>query len=210
MYVTCVAYIDRIVQCGYTFGYSLPPDRSTLRASAKGIRLPDVLAKYIESIGSVRLTSGCVVAPYCGTYAQLFPEGHAYQVPPTEFLQRAGRDIPDNHWRLDTEWIINYNANATRASKSGVVFRPVRDELEGRNEMIVSYEHFDDRIVPYAPEALLESEAQLGACYAFRQANDTINWLGGNKYLLSDTFEARAINPDVHFSDACIASFCEK
>lgn len=205
-YVTCIAFCNRLVQTAVTHGYAIPLDASRLKQVATGIQLPTVLAKYIESVGIMELSSGASVAPFAAHYEQLV------QLPtmldPADILRFAGRQVPPGAWALDIDWIVDYNDATTRASRSGMNFRTVNNSTYvGTSEMLVSYLQLpDEMLLPKAPQQMTEAEAQLGAAYRYRDWNLRNQW-GENVELLHDTFTAIPFDSRILVSDLCVAAF---
>lgn len=209
-YVTTVSFCNRVVQTARTYGYAFPFGASRLKEVASGIRLPAILASYIESIGSFELTSGAIIVPFAASYEDLFPDGSDMMIDPAAVLLQAGRPIPDGPWALDVEWILAYNAATTRGSRSGMQFRIIDNSgFVGDNKMMVSWmgENINPEITPFAPEKITKSELSLGACYRFRQYDRIRAWFGTNKQLLFNTFTTTPCTPEVLVTDACVASF---
>lgn len=210
-YVTCIAFCNRIVQCATTFGYAFPANASRLNQVASSIRLPSVLAHYIESIGSFTMSSGVSVVPYVTDYSQLFPIGTDLMVDPAGLVGYERRDndeIHRNEWPLDIDIIVAYNNATTRASHTGMLFRNIdNDDLQGRAEMIVSYVRIGvTLLLPRTPQIITESEAQLGAAYLFRDYTNLPRWFGTNKELLFDACTSVPFEPGVLFSNICVAA----
>lgn len=202
-----IAYYNRIVQCAITHGYSYPLGASRLKQVATGIQLPTVLAQYIESIGSLELSTGATIVPFVDEYPVLAE--HELMLGPRAILEGSERVVPPGEWALDVDWIVGYNDATTRASRSGMKFRNVDNtDLRGRNEMTVSYvPTSDSMLLPKAPQIMSEAEAQLGATYQFRNYQEIDHWIGENKALLYDAFTAIPLDARVVFSDICVAAF---
>lgn len=208
-YVLSLAYCNRVAQTAISKCYAFPRGASYLKQVCTGIYLPDILAKYIEAIGSVSLLSGATIVPYAGNYKDMFPEGSDLMLDPASILLEAGREVDTtSEWPIDDRWIVDYNSATTRASRSGMNFRIVNNaSYEGRVEMAVSYTVQGELLLPGAPQVMSEAEAQLGACYRFRNRTDLPGWLGENTELLFDAFTAIPFRERVLFGDACAASF---
>lgn len=208
-YVTSIALCNRMVQCGITYGYAFPSEASRLKQVASGIQLPSVLCNYIESVGRFVLSSGLSVVPWVDDYRHLFLENNEVQLDPFLLIEEEFRpDQRPEHWPLQIAKITGYNDATTRASRSGMKFRSVdNSDLTGSVEMVVSYARIDTMLLPKAPQIMTEAEAQLGACYRFRDYNQLEQWPGENKELLFDGFTAIPFEPKVVFSDVCVAAF---
>jgi len=207
-YVLTIAFCNRVVQTATFCGYAFPLAASRLKQIASGIQLPSVLAQYIESIGQFQMASAAVITPYAANYRELFPPGSSLMLDPAVVLAEAGRNVPPGDWALDTDWIIDYNDATTRASRSGMRFRTVdNNDFKGRAELLTSFINSDEMLLPKAPQVMSEAEAQLGASYRFRDYNQRDDWFGENKELLFDAFTAIPFDPQIVFSDICVAAF---
>lgn len=192
--------------CSTQLGYCFPEGASRLREVAKGIQLPTILAQYVESVGKVQLASGVTCVPFVADYQELFPEGYPLQLDPNFFLEQPFAPRPRG-FPLGVEEILMYNNATTRGARSGMKFRCIdNSDLTGRNEMLVSYTDIGDQSIPKCPQVITESEAQLGVCYRFRDYTTLDQWLGGNKELLFDAFTAIPVEPQVVFTDICVAA----
>lgn len=211
-YILSISYTHRIVQTAIMHGYAgLWPAVSQLKQAAANIQLPGMLAKYIECIGVYQMATGVMVAPFAGDYHELYPPGPiSRQVSPESILNRADRPIPQNNWRIDIEWINDWNAATTRMYRTGVGLASVSTEYEGRAEMIVSYKLTDDNIstiLGVSPQKLTEAEGKLGACYSFRDYNHQATWLPGpENQVLYSTFNTTEFNPEVYLTDLFVAN----
>lgn len=206
-YATCIALFNRMVQCGITYGYSFPRESSRLKQLAHGIQLPSVLATYVESVGLVKMHSGLAVVPYITDYAAWIRQSNGLLVDANDLLGEEDRPA-EEHWALSADRIVQYNGATTRASRTGMRFRSVDNtEYIGRVEMLVSYTRIATMLLPKAPQSMSAAEAQLGACYRFRDYSTIEEWPGENKQLLFDGFTTIPIEPRVVFSDLCVAAF---
>jgi len=205
-YVTTLAFANRVVSISIEHGYAMPANASRLSQVAKGIRLPDILAKYIEAIGSVVLPTGVTVVPFSGDYEALFPQENQEVISPSQFLIEAERPVPQQDWALDIDYIIAYNNATTRASKTGLKFRTVDLATStGRTEMVVSYRNTNDNeVIPLSPTSISEQEIKLGACYAFRDYDNRNQWLGQNSELCFNSYEGRSFNRTLTVSELCV------
>lgn len=207
-YVLTLAFCNRIVQTSILHGYAFPLEASRLKQVATGIQLPSVLAQYIESIGEITLANSAVVVPYSASYRELFPPDSVLMLDPAVILAEANRVVPPGEWAIDVNWIVDYNDATTRASRTGMRFRSVdNNDFKGRAEMVVSYEMQDHMLLPKAPQVMSQAEAQLGATYRFREYTERNQWFGENKDLLFDAFTAIPFDPQIVFSDICVAAF---
>lgn len=216
-YVLTMAYANRIVQTAIKAGYMLDiPAASELKRAAGAIQLPGLLVKYIETMGTYKMASGATVAPAAGGYDFLFPPDNQQQLSPAQILQRAGRPIPNNLWRIDYDWIQSWNEATTRPSRLGMTFSSVESsEYEGKAEMLVSFrdmQDLDDEGAPLtfqgvSPQGMSEAEGMLGACYQFRNNTDQVHWLPGNRQLLFAAFLTTEFQPKQYLSDLVVASF---
>lgn len=208
-YVTTLALCNRMVQCGIAFGYAFPTSASRLKQVASGIQLPTVLCQYVESVGRVTLSSGLSVVPHVADYNILFPEGSDLQLDPFLLLGDDALHPRPADWPINVDVVANYNDATTRASRSGMKFRAVNNtDLTGKVEMVVSFTRIgQSMLLPKAPQVMTEAEAQLGACYRFRDYSQLQDWPGENKELLFDGFTAIPFEPRVVFSDVCVAAF---
>lgn len=201
-YVLTIAYINRLVQCGLELGYAYVPGASDLKTISKGIELPHTLVKYVESLGAFKLSSGVTVVPWVAPYGDMFNNADADQLmrSPADILIDAGRDVPDGDWPIDRQWILDWNMNTTRPSRLGFKFSKIGDSFDGRAEMVCSYGTVpgdDLRIQAYTPQLMTDAEAQLGACYRFRNIAESEQWLGGVPELTYFACIGSAFEPNV-------------
>jgi len=211
-YVTTMAFCLRVTTTSRSAGYALGiPGFDNLSQAATGILLPEFLARYIEAVGLVVLPSGVTLAPFSGTYRDMFPLHSAVTLDPAEILIDAGREVPDGDWAIDYEWIGLWNDHVSKASRKGLRFRKVAyTEPTGRVEMTVSVEPDRDRVIAYSPSQITEAEVHLGACYAFRDYRERAHWLGRHRSLLYRAFEASSINTTVFMRELIAAAFAVK
>lgn len=211
VYVTIIAYCNRVVQVSTESGYAKPSFASRLKSVAKGIMLPDVLAKYIETIGLVTCANGIVIAPWAANYEEMFPDGTDMMIDPATILQEADRPIPPGDWCIDVAWILAYNASTSRGARTGMKFRVVEDNsFVGDVKMLVSWTNeapFIGEVTPYCPERISRAEMALGAAYQFRCYTDIRAWFGTHKQLLYRSFTTAPVNPATLVNDICVASF---
>jgi len=201
-YVTFLCYLNRLVQCGLTKGYQLGiPGASELRTAAREIQLPEVVVRYIETLGTVKLLSGATVAPLV---PRTFPNP-MFTVDPRQLLIEGGRivdNLPVHYVPIDYDWIIAWNQNTTRPSRLSMHFRSVELlAFEGRNELLVSVEQQDDLVKPFAPQMMSEQEMQLGAAYHWRDRG------GENSELLFGAFSCRECLPALVIEHETTRSF---
>lgn len=207
-YVLTIAFCNRVVQTAIRFGYAFPLEASRLKQIATGIQLPSVLAQYIESIGEFQMASAATVVPFAGDYRILFPPETRLMLDPAVILDEADRPVPPGAWALDVNWIVDYNDATTRASRSGMRFRTVdNNDFKGRAELLTSFIISNEMLLPKAPQVMSEAEAQLGATYRFRNYHEIAQWFGDSKELLFDAFTAIPFDPQIVFSDICVAAF---
>lgn len=207
-YVLLLSYFNRVNLTAIYYGYDHPLNTSRLKDVATGIRLPTILAQYIESIGMVETISTSNIVPLAGDYESLFPSDH--MVDPADVLRRAGREVPAGSWAVDNRWVVEWNNATARASKSGMKFRKVDNStLTGRCEMLVSFRATTEhgRVLPVCSQVLTEAEGQLGAIYRFRDYDYLGQLPGEYNDLVHDTFEGRSFIPEVAFSDICATAF---
>lgn len=215
-YVATIAYCNRIVQIATKLGYhSGITAASQLKDAAQGIWLPNVLTRLINSLGSVVLTSGAVAVPWADNYEVLFPQDSLVMLSPETILNRAERPIPNNHWRIDHDWIQSWNANTTRASRQSMKFELVSLETEGNNEMLCSYEAVqrDPQMqFAYAPQTMTEAECELGGAYYYRNYAARDQWLGPRDVpgLLYNSHQTRAYSRQSLLSELIVKSFVER
>lgn len=215
-YVLTLAYTNRVVQTALHYGYKLDiPEASQLKRAAESIQLPGILAKYVESIGVFKLATGAEVAPFAGSYFEMFPENHAYQISPVMILTEAERTIPNDHWHIDYRWIEEWNINTTRPSRGGMGFTSVNyASYDGRLEMLVSYRSSIDpddplaseSLVAVAPQQLSEAEGMLGGVYKFRDYDAKHSWLPGVRELLFAQFYSTEFQAESFLATLVIAS----
>jgi len=216
-YVTTMAFLNRLVILGTDLGYTLGIDgASRLKECAKGIWLPQLLAKYIESLGSYTLASGVTVVPWVSDYETMFPNGNSPVMRgPASILEDAGRVVPLSPWAIDTEWIINWNMSMTRASRQGLKFQQISTTVtEGRAEMVCSYCEQGDQgaifTVPYAPQTISTAEAQLGAAYQFRNIAETEDWPGGVSELVYPACSGVRFEADMFLTNLALQTILNK
>lgn len=207
-YIVNLAYALRLIQVAEKAGYLLGVRYSDLKHDIGNVLFPDFIAKYLECIGTVKLASGAIIGPVAGNYNIIFPPAHPRQVAPHSQLREAGIDRPDNPWSIHPQWILEYNQACARAVRTGLTFRTIRTEIEGRIEMAVSFVEEAGQRIAYAPEVMTEAVAELGAIYAFRRYGDSANWITHSDYnrLLWAPFTGRPFNAIVHANRLCLSS----
>lgn len=204
-YVTVLSWWNRIVQCGLEYGYNInSPDISILKQATRGIYLPNISRRYVDSIGSYKLTSGAEIVPHVPDIMGSFPN----ILTPGDVLRQAGRPVPPGPWSIDYEWIQTWNTKTLRSTRYALGFALGTQTFEGRAEFSCSYEHAENgRIVPYAPLAIPEDELDLGAAFMYRNHEAREDWRGEYDYLVYRTHTGESFNLDQFLSDrvnACV------
>lgn len=139
----------------------------TLTSIASSIKLPQVLLKYAEAIGTFKLANGVTIAPILPAEAQL----NEYV---EQLFEAGGRHFADSY--IDTQWIVQYSNAIGRHEKAGLKFEALSftQPIVGREEFLTSYEEEDQpiygirRIKAFAPQVMSGASADLGAIYRFR------------------------------------------
>jgi len=84
-------------------------------------------------------------------------------------------DLPATAWEIDPEIIAHYRQNL-RIDKAALAFREVDyDNLDGKEEMLVSIETSEGSVKPLSPQAMVTASATLGAMFQFR-GSDSRTW----------------------------------
>jgi hypothetical protein len=175
--------------------------------SVRDLMLPDFLCKYIESFGSVKLSSGINVIPYFADYHQLQGNGCFYD--PKYILQELGK-TSDEHWSHCPEIIDTVHDSMSRALKGALRLRKVDYEnVDGRDEFLAAYSYSRGRRLNcFAPQQMEQSICQLGACYQFRNVETAEDWKGNIKppYVLG----APEVDQSVTLKTIILAGLAEK
>jgi hypothetical protein len=208
-YVTSVALLNRMHQVSLKYGTTVPQQTSLIKDVAKGIRLPDIIARYVESFGFYKSGNGVSVIPAIGrNYEDHYVLNQQLMLDPDTFLHRGERTIPNNPWHIDESWITSLNLATTRAQSSGMSFREVDNSvLLGTNAMLSSYEIEDNMVVAYCSEIALLPETQLAACYAYRNRSLISQWLPGSNHLITDDFITTAFSTSMFVTGLCVEAF---
>lgn len=180
-YVTCMAFIYRVIRVNLLSSGATMfiPGVSELRQAVSQLELPHPVTKYIEAVGTVQTPTGARIRPHWDNDLYFGP----LCLSPVDILEEAGRPIPEGQWHIDWTWISEWNAHTTRMSRQAMGFGIVDNTTaEGRIEMLISYQHRDEApwgaVIPHAPFSCHIFEAQLGACYMFRDYDDLEQWPG--------------------------------
>lgn len=224
-YVTNIVFLNRCVQVSIKYGKSFPTRSSVLKQVASSIPLPGVLCDYIECLGAFKLPTGTTVIPYMKDWDTMFGllpaidpmppiqgiNGNLY-LDPRRTLQLANRPIPPDDWAIDFDWIQNYISATSRASRSGIGFRTVNPDFEGKLPLLAGFnDEFDSLQHASGPLEGLEPELQLGACYRFRDDRARDDWLidpdYNYNYLVYGAFETNVFRPETFFTSRVHTAF---
>lgn len=204
-YVAHMVFYARLLYVGSTLGYYIDREANWLKNNCKSILLPEILAKYIETLGYVDTPNGHRIVPFIPDWERYKESIHSERILQlyTE-LQRPfiGDEHPDElnipAWALDTIAIMRYNTNSSRALRLGPGFRTVNFENpEGRKELLVSTKAHPDGLIPCASFAITQPEAITGATHRWRRLEDRGDWLPAENHLLEPDFEDSVVMPDV-------------
>lgn len=194
-YFTTMAYIYRISS---VTGYGSVIKGFNELEWCENLQLPEFLAQYIEAIGTVTTSSGIPMAPFFGQYEDVFPENCLVNRSPAKILEEAGRPIPAGPWAIDLDWLKDYQEGLTYVGHRGMKFRKINfSNFTGKAEMLVSVDSSEAVRRAYSPQQITEAEAQLGACFCYRDNKDRALWLGENHELLTNTFVSLPTNTDI-------------
>ncbi|KAJ8939481.1 hypothetical protein NQ318_022535 [Aromia moschata] len=139
-YCTVIALWARSASVAIDLGYLSGDisDLSHLLKAVKGLQPPAVLAKYIETVGSLTLSSGAKIVPWFAS-RDAMENRHFDTTNPDDLLREAERPIPHNYWSIDRAWIAEWSQVTTRPSRLGMQFRAINwAETTGCVEMIVT------------------------------------------------------------------------
>lgn len=204
-YVVCLSFYYRLAVINRDAGNAGPyTELSDLRDAVKGIELPALLLRYLECIGLVKLPNEVTVGPYYSNDLQDNP----LMISPQELLEEAGRIVPPGHWHIDRDWITEWNAHTTRASRKSFGFGKVDYTVHtGRPELTVSYQETELSIYqPRAPIRLSDEEAKLGACYSWRDYEQEPLWPGGEPRAVWGAFRGSQFNPALYYETLVVSS----
>lgn len=213
-YVTVIAFWARQAVLSINEGYLLAQvdAASDLIRSVKGLQLPSILAKYIESQGIITTSAGISVAPWFS--GRDIMQQQAGMINPDDILHAAGRVIPANPWSIDRDWIAAWNSATTRPSRLGMGFRSVKwSELTGSVEMLVTRSPLiieADTVIPTAPQRLTDVEGTLGAIYNFRDFMNIGFWPEQTALVCTRLFYGTEFHPDQEFSALVVSSFTSR
>lgn len=139
-----------------------------LKESIADILLPDVLCQYIECIGYVSVSSGITVVPWFRPYGIMQRDEHFIDC--YYYLTPEQRQHISDSWSINDEVISKVSRGMSRALKSSLELRAVKAELNGDVKMLTAWRASSfGRITPLAPEKLDIAEANLGACFMWRE-----------------------------------------
>lgn len=210
-YVTCLAYLNRIIQCGIKYGYSISDQTigvADLSHALEGLQLPAVLCRYIESIGLVKMASGASVVPWFTSLRHEFFDGQLGQIDPLVFIREANRPPPPNYWSVDYEWITQWNQATTRPARLGMQFRKLKwSELEGAVEMTVTPIPYNGRVMPTAPQVMPDVDASVGAVFDYRRFNTARLWPAQTAVICQQITNGTELVPVTFWGAMVTASF---
>lgn len=209
-YCVVLAQWARLASVSTELGYIIGdvPDLSKLINSVKGLQLPAVLAKYVECLGSYTAASGVALAPWFSSRPNM-QSRHISHIDPDDLLEQAGREVPDNYWSIDRDWIALWNQATTRPSRLGMHFRPIKwAELDGTPEFIVSPARGDEGYIrPTAPQLLTDAEGQLGSVYRFREFAELRHWPEQTALVCTKLAFGTEFHPEEFWSGVVTTSF---
>jgi hypothetical protein len=204
-YATCVATLYRLFRVSTESGYSYELHQlSDLKQMAEATILPEPLAKFIESIGSVTHEHS-VYVPHIRNfqyYRRMLCTARLHI--PDDFKS----DRPDDHY-IDHEAFIGYLESTGRGYKSGVRMRKVAPTLDGTAEFLAAYRGEVDEATAYYPSMGVESLAQLGAAYRLRNVENRDVWFGHRDSItynfISDTYDQALLLSQVTIDTVSVA-----
>jgi hypothetical protein len=203
VYYRC-ATITNMAKTSIIFGLS------DLKNVIMDILLPDAVATYVETFGSIKLSSDAVVIPYFRGINEM--QTLAGFVDPVTVIrtinQRRGEsDEQPYHvhgdWNLAPQIIVNYTKAISRALKNAIDLRRVNfAEPEGRPEFLSCYEVDDhSKIRCYSLDKVDQTVCQLGATYRLR--NTAVQDFG---VVMEPMFGAPTIEADVFMTNHFLKS----
>lgn len=207
-YVTTLCLINRIYCVSDTTG--LCPDvqgLDDLRHAVQGIRLPSLLADYVESLGTLRLANGALVAPWCGTIDELYgaPDFRS----PFVILAEAGRPLPHNTWGIDKGYLLAWQLLSNRNQSRAFTPRsPNYVSLDGKPNLLATRSDMEgEKVIATSCQALLETDISLGLAYNWRSMNSVALWPGDTAILTTPFFESALLDPDLYLKGVIAAAF---
>jgi hypothetical protein len=211
-YVTSCALLNRLHQISIRCGSTQPQHTKMLKDVCSGIRLPDIIARFVESFGIYTTRNGVSLIPWIGaTFEEHIASGQSIMIDHRRYLHRAQRNVPINPWYIDEDWIIKFNMSSARVQTSGMSYREVDNSvLDGTSAMITSFLDDDSSIVAYSSEQSLEPEVKLAACYSLRNRRHQDEWPGEANHLITDDFLTTSYNPSIFIADILVEAFKPK
>lgn len=194
LYVTNICFMARCAKVSSDIGSSFVNSCDELMTAAKGLFLPDFLASYIESIGTIDL-HGATIVPYFSNLRDM--RESSIFLSPSTILTNANRDLPNNPWLIDSNWLLEYQASIARALKGNLSFRRISwSDNSGKTPFLCSYDWNDDDMIGFCPMAALESDVKLGAMCKYRFENGRNEWIGADNAILYPLTSTKGFNPD--------------
>lgn len=174
IYYRC-ATITNMAKTSIIFGLS------DLKNVVENIMLPDAIATYVETFGSVKLSSDASIIPYFRGFEEM------KILPGFVDPKTVIRDINEQRtacdettftvhgiWSLAPQIIVNYTMAVSRALKNAIDLRRVNfTEPEGRPEFLSCYEVDEhSKIRCYAIDKIDQLSCQLGATFRLRNTSE--------------------------------------
>jgi hypothetical protein len=204
-YVTTLAALAKANLCAMENSIALPEDLSALKQATKGLYLPDVIARYVETFGTVDL-NGIKVAPMVGTATQ-FKTWNGFS--PKSFLTEEECMDIRTCWEINVNVVLNWGDVAGRAQRSGLNFRLVDYAEKGTEELLSSFsataEGSSYLLEPFTPTKTITATAKLGAAYRFREEGG--EWPGKYSLTVTGLFHSPSFLEDTFLQERILDSF---
>jgi hypothetical protein len=146
---------------------------SDLKNMIENIELPDAIATYVETFGSVKLSSSAVITPYFRGINEM--QNLPGFIDPVTVIRGINQLRADNEdqpypifgdWSLSPQIVVKYSKASSRALKGSIEFRRVNfNEVEGRPELLCCYEVEGENVKCAAYDKVEQSQCQLGAAF---------------------------------------------
>lgn len=190
-YATTIAFYARLAIVNEKYGTRIDSLTSRLKSVSRGILLPHCICKMIEAVGVLQRPGQPTVIPLFPVWEQV--QDNPVLADPRDYLTQAGRDVPEGDWAIDTQYLAEYINHCARGESRNLGFRTVDyDVHEGRLEMLYGYSRghmlFAGDLIPAGPAQALQSEAELGAAYCFRDHDHPDLWLPAANHLVQPDY----------------------
>lgn len=211
LYVIHLCFVNRVVQTSVITGTGFPQGVQRLAMVCSSIELPDIICKFIESVGIVEMMNGTRVVPHIREDYTMYIEAPEFKDVMVPYASYSPHPFGEDSWCISSQSVLDYVEGIARAKPSSMVFRTVagNNVCEGRKEMLVSYQPgLGSLITPETPEKMSESEARLGAIYHFRSLKQGKRWnVRDSRRILHPTFLTTELEWEVVFAKMTTDSF---